>query len=77
MRRGERVREVGPEVLGVLESDREAEQPVRDPQLGLDLGIDEPVREPGSLTVRPEIAHVETRLIFGQERRPALEPLYD
>ncbi len=29
------------------------------------------------LTVRPEIAHVETRLIFGQERRPALEPLYD
>jgi DNA-binding Lrp family transcriptional regulator len=29
------------------------------------------------LTVRPEIAHVETRLIFGQQRRPALEPLYD
>ena len=29
------------------------------------------------LTVRPEIAHVETRLIFGQDRRTALEPLYD
>jgi DNA-binding Lrp family transcriptional regulator len=29
------------------------------------------------LTVRPEIGHVETRLIFGQERRVALEPLYD
>jgi DNA-binding Lrp family transcriptional regulator len=28
------------------------------------------------LTVRPEIGHVETRLIFGQARRPALEPLY-
>ena len=29
------------------------------------------------LTVRPEIGHVETRLIFGQARRAALEPLYD
>jgi DNA-binding Lrp family transcriptional regulator len=29
------------------------------------------------LTVRPEIAHVETHLIFGQQRRQALEPLYD
>jgi len=27
--------------------------------------------------VRPEIGHVETRLIFGQNRRVALEPLYD
>jgi DNA-binding Lrp family transcriptional regulator len=29
------------------------------------------------LTVRPEVAHLETRLIFGQERRAVLEPLYD
>jgi DNA-binding Lrp family transcriptional regulator len=29
------------------------------------------------LTVRPEIGHVETRLIFGEARRTALEPLYD
>jgi DNA-binding Lrp family transcriptional regulator len=29
------------------------------------------------LTVRPEVAHVETHLIFGQARRPVLEPLYD
>lgn len=29
------------------------------------------------LTVRPEIAHVETHLIFGQARRAVLEPLYD
>jgi hypothetical protein len=29
------------------------------------------------LTVRPEIGHVETRLIFDQARRPVLEPLYD
>jgi DNA-binding Lrp family transcriptional regulator len=29
------------------------------------------------LTVRPEIAHVETHLIFAQRRRKALEPLYD
>jgi DNA-binding Lrp family transcriptional regulator len=29
------------------------------------------------LTVRPEVGHVETRLIFGQARRTALEPLYD
>jgi DNA-binding Lrp family transcriptional regulator len=29
------------------------------------------------LTVRPEIGHVETRLIFGEERRSVLEPLYD
>jgi DNA-binding Lrp family transcriptional regulator len=28
------------------------------------------------LTVRAEVAHVETRLIFGQARRPTLEPLY-
>jgi DNA-binding Lrp family transcriptional regulator len=27
------------------------------------------------LTVRPEIGHVETRLIFGQARRTVLEPL--
>jgi DNA-binding Lrp family transcriptional regulator len=29
------------------------------------------------LTVRPEIGHVETRLIFDQARRPVLEALYD
>jgi DNA-binding Lrp family transcriptional regulator len=29
------------------------------------------------LTVRPEVGHVETRLIFGQARRTALEPLYN
>lgn len=29
------------------------------------------------LTVRPEVAHVETHLIFGQARRTVLEPLYD
>jgi DNA-binding Lrp family transcriptional regulator len=29
------------------------------------------------LTVRPEIAHVETHLIFDQARRPVLETLYD
>jgi DNA-binding Lrp family transcriptional regulator len=29
------------------------------------------------LTIRPEVGHVETRLIFGQARRTALEPLYD
>jgi len=29
------------------------------------------------LTVRPEVAHVETHLIFGQARRAVLEPLYD
>jgi len=29
------------------------------------------------LTVRSEVAHVETRLIFGQARRAVLEPLYD
>ena len=28
------------------------------------------------LTVRPEIAHVESHLIYNQGRRPALEPLY-
>jgi len=29
------------------------------------------------LTVRPEVAHVESHLIYAQERRSALEPLYD
>jgi hypothetical protein len=29
------------------------------------------------LTVRPEVAHVESHLIYAQERRAALEPLYD
>ncbi|MFO7571715.1 MAG: Lrp/AsnC family transcriptional regulator [Gaiellaceae bacterium] len=29
------------------------------------------------LTVRPEVAHVETHLIFDQARRAVLEPLYD
>jgi DNA-binding Lrp family transcriptional regulator len=29
------------------------------------------------LTVRPEIGHVETRLIFDQARRPVLETLYE
>ncbi|MDW8339034.1 MAG: Lrp/AsnC family transcriptional regulator [Thermoleophilia bacterium] len=29
------------------------------------------------LTARPEVAHVETHLIFGQARRSVLEPLYD
>lgn len=28
------------------------------------------------LTVRPEVAHVESHLIYNQGRRPALEPLY-
>ena len=28
------------------------------------------------LTVRPEVAHVETHIVFGQARRQALEPLY-
>lgn len=29
------------------------------------------------LTVRPEVAHVESHLIYAQERRAELEPLYD
>ena len=29
------------------------------------------------LTIRPEVGHVETHLIFGQARRAVLEPLYD
>ena len=29
------------------------------------------------LTVRPEVAHVESHLIYAQRRRPALEPLYE
>lgn len=29
------------------------------------------------LTVRPEVAHVESHLIYAQGRRPELEPLYD
>ena len=29
------------------------------------------------LTVRPEVAHVESHLIYAQGRRAALEPLYD
>jgi DNA-binding Lrp family transcriptional regulator len=29
------------------------------------------------LTVRPEIGHVESHLIYAQARRPTLEPLYD
>lgn len=29
------------------------------------------------LTVRPEVGHVESRVVYGQARRPALEPLYD
>jgi DNA-binding Lrp family transcriptional regulator len=29
------------------------------------------------LTVRPEIAHVESHLIYNHGRRPALEPLYE
>lgn len=29
------------------------------------------------LTVRPEVAHVESHLIYAQGRRPALEPLYE
>lgn len=29
------------------------------------------------LTVRPEVAHVESHLIYAQRRRPELEPLYD
>ena len=29
------------------------------------------------LTVRPEVAHVESHLIYAQSRRPALEPLYE
>jgi DNA-binding Lrp family transcriptional regulator len=29
------------------------------------------------LTVRPEVAHVESHLIYAQGRRPMLEPLYD
>jgi DNA-binding Lrp family transcriptional regulator len=29
------------------------------------------------LTVRPEVAHVESHLIYAQERRATLEPLYD
>jgi DNA-binding Lrp family transcriptional regulator len=29
------------------------------------------------MTVRPEVSHVESHLIYAQERRSALEPLYD
>ncbi len=29
------------------------------------------------LTVRPEVSHVETHIVFGQARRQALEALYD
>jgi DNA-binding Lrp family transcriptional regulator len=29
------------------------------------------------LTVRAEVAHVESRVVYDQARRPALEPLYD
>ena len=29
------------------------------------------------LTVRPEVAHVESHLIYAQDRRPTLEPLYE
>jgi DNA-binding Lrp family transcriptional regulator len=29
------------------------------------------------ITVRPEVGHVESHLIYSQQRRPALEPLYD
>jgi hypothetical protein len=32
---------------------------------------------PDRLTVRPEVAHVESHLIYAQGRRAALEPLYD
>jgi DNA-binding Lrp family transcriptional regulator len=29
------------------------------------------------LTVRPEVAHVESRIVYEHARRPTLEPLYD
>lgn len=29
------------------------------------------------LTVRPEVGHVESRVVYDHARRPALEPLYD
>lgn len=29
------------------------------------------------LTVRPEVGHVETHVVYAHERRPALEPLYE
>ena len=53
-----------PQVVDLLESDREAQEPDALRDFVLDR-----------LAGRPEVGHVETRVVYEHAQRPVLEPL--